>query len=68
MILSIHITDNSDTIARDDSMKTLFLEKTLQPTLPLTQTTPPPLIGLSSCDHLYISNILPASKLVTVER
>ncbi|XP_029666573.1 uncharacterized protein LOC115237578 [Formica exsecta] len=53
--------DNSDTIARNDSMKTLFLEKTLQPTLPLTQTTPPPLIGLSSCDHLYISNILPAN-------
>lgn len=62
MMLLIHITDNSDTIAKNDSMKTLFLQKTLQPTLPLIQTTPPPLIGLSSCDHLYFSNIPPASK------
>ncbi|KAL6441415.1 hypothetical protein ACFW04_003556 [Cataglyphis niger] len=53
--------NNFDIIVKNDSMKTLFLEKTLQPTLPLTQTIPPPLIGLSSCDHLYISNIPPAN-------
>lgn len=26
-----------------------------------TQTTPPPLIALSNCDHLYVSSILPTS-------
>ncbi|XP_072747617.1 uncharacterized protein [Anoplolepis gracilipes] len=48
--------DNSDSIAKNDSIKTLLLEKISQSTIPLIQTTPPPLIGLSSCDHLYISN------------
>lgn len=30
----------------------------MQQISPFVQTTPPPLIGLSNCDHLYISNIV----------
>jgi len=33
-----------------------------QSTLPITQTMPPPLIGLSNCDHLYVSNTLSTSR------
>ncbi|XP_011262103.1 uncharacterized protein LOC105254860 [Camponotus floridanus] len=49
--------DNSD---KNNSMKTFLLENTL-PTLPLIQTTQPPLIDLSSSDPLYISSILPGN-------
>lgn len=56
MMLLIHVLDNSD---KNDSIKTL------QPTLPLIQTTLPPLIGLSNSDPLYISSILLGSKFIT---
>ncbi|EFN64416.1 hypothetical protein EAG_00846 [Camponotus floridanus] len=49
--------NNSD---KNNSMKTFLLENTL-PTLPLIQTTQPPLIDLSSSDPLYISSILPGN-------
>ncbi|XP_012232780.2 uncharacterized protein [Linepithema humile] len=51
--------DNSNIIVKNDSMEPSFLETAMQSILLPVQMTPPPLTGLSSCDHLYISNVTP---------
>lgn len=53
-------TDNPDVITKNDAVEMTLL-KQAQLILPITETTPPPLIGLSNCDHLYLPNTLPAS-------
>ncbi|XP_011328975.1 uncharacterized protein LOC105274492 isoform X2 [Ooceraea biroi] len=51
--------DNSDTLARNDSMEASSIEKRMQSVL-LPAQTPPPAMSLASNDHVYISSILPA--------
>ncbi|XP_039313408.1 uncharacterized protein LOC105207811 isoform X2 [Solenopsis invicta] len=54
-------TDNSDIVIKDDKAMEVTLLEPIQSVFPITQSTSPPLLDLSNCNHLYASDTLPAS-------